>query len=115
MQQRRPFARAASAAGGQNVARRLPRPFEGKYGVPLFTAIASARVASGGAAHPSAVGLHAALRITFLITLAATAGGALLYVLGGVGLPKPDIEAWILKNRPAIRSPLIAQTLREEA
>lgn len=73
-----------------------------------------ARVASGGGTHPSAVGLHTALWITLLITLAATAAGTLLYVLGGVGLPKPDIEAWITKNRPAIRSPLLAETLREE-
>jgi len=48
-----------------------------------------------------------------LISLAATAGGTLLYVLGGVGLPRPDIDAWIVKNRAAIRSPLVAETLRE--
>lgn len=72
-----------------------------------------ARLASGGGAHPSAAGLHTALWITLLITLGATAGGTLLYMLGGVGLPKPDIDAWIERNRPAIRSPRVAETLRE--
>lgn len=72
-----------------------------------------ARLGSGGSPHPSAAGLHTALGITLLITLAATVGGTLLYVLGRVGLPTPDIDAWIEKNRPAIRSPLLAETLRD--
>lgn len=74
-----------------------------------------ARVASGGGTHPTAAGLHTALWITILITLAATVGGTLLYLLGGVGLPTPDIDVWIEKNRPAVRSPLVAETLRGDA
>lgn len=76
--------------------------------------LAVARAASGGGTHPSAEGLHLALSATWLITLIATAAGALLYLLGGVGLPKPDIDAWIVKNRPAVRSPLLAESLREQ-
>lgn len=45
--------------------------------------------------------------------LAPAAGGTVLYLLGRVGLPTPDIEAWIEKSRPAIRSPLLAETLRD--
>ena len=43
-----------------------------------------------------------------------TVFGIVLYLLGGVGLPTPDLEAWLTKNRPAIGSPRLAQTVRAD-
>lgn len=74
--------------------------------------LAVARIASG-AMHPNTAGLKFAIAVTLGITLAATLGGIALYLLGGVGLPRPDLLAWIERNQPAIGSPPLAQTLRE--
>jgi hypothetical protein len=72
-----------------------------------------ARVVSG-ATHPTAAGIDKALWITLYITIALTVFGIVLYLLGGVGLPKPDLDAWLTKNRPAIGSPRLAQTVRAD-
>jgi MFS family permease len=70
-----------------------------------------ARDASHGAAlDPS--GVRHALWITLLITLAATVLCLVLYVLGGAGLPRPDIDGWIKKNRTALHSPRLLKILR---
>lgn len=71
-----------------------------------------ARVASG-ALHPNAAGLRFSLWLTLGVTIALTLAGTALYLLGGVGLPRPDLVAWIERNRPAIGSPPLARTLRE--
>ncbi|HEY2037040.1 MAG TPA: MFS transporter [Steroidobacteraceae bacterium] len=71
-----------------------------------------ARVASG-ALQPSAAGLRFAIWLTLAVTAVLTLGGIALYLLGGVGLPRPDLVAWIEHNRPAIGSPPLAQKLRE--
>ena len=71
-----------------------------------------ARVASG-ALHPNAAGLRFSLWLTLGVTIALTLAGTALYLLGGVGLPRPDLVGWIERNRPAIGSPPLAQTLRE--
>ncbi len=73
-----------------------------------------ARVVSG-AKTPTAEGIYEALWITVLITLSPTVAGVLLYLLGGAGLPRPDLIAWLEKNRPAIGSPALAATLRDAA
>lgn len=77
---------------------------------PVMLAIA--RVASG-TLHPSAAGLRFAIWLTLGITIAMTLGGIALYLLGGAGLPRPDLVAWIERNKPAIGSPPLANTLRE--
>jgi hypothetical protein len=71
-----------------------------------------ARVASG-AMQPGADGLRFSLWLTLGVTIALTLGGAALYLIGGAGLPRPDLVAWIEHNRPAIGSPPLAQMLRE--
>ncbi len=72
-----------------------------------------ARVASGaGAMHPNAAGLHFSIWLTLGVTIAFTIGGAALYLLGGAGLPRPDLVAWIERNQPAMGSPPLVQTLR---
>lgn len=72
-----------------------------------------ARVVSGGA-HPTAAGIGKALWITLYITIALTVFGIMLYLLGNAGLPKPDLEAWLEKNRPAIGSPPLGQAIRAD-
>ena len=64
------------------------------------------------AGSPSAKGLHAAFLTTAAISLVSTLGGALLYGLGGSGLPRPDLAAWIAKNRPAWASPPLLGAVR---
>jgi hypothetical protein len=71
-----------------------------------------ARVVSG-AVHPNAAGLRFSIWLTLGVTIALTLGGIVLYLLGGARLPRPDLVAWIERNQPAIRSPLLAQTLRQ--
>ncbi|HEX3844119.1 MAG TPA: MFS transporter [Steroidobacteraceae bacterium] len=71
-----------------------------------------ARVASGSM-QPSAAGLRFSIWLTLGVTAALTLGGVALYLLGGAGLPRPDLVAWIEHNRPAIGSPPLAQKLRE--
>ena len=63
----------------------------------------------GGAAFFTLNSLWLTLGVTIFLTLA----GAALYLLGGVGLPRPDLVAWIERNRPAIGSPPLVQSLRE--
>ena len=70
-----------------------------------------ARVASG-AMQPNAEGLRFSIWLTLGVTIAFTLAGAALYLLGGAGLPRPDLVAWIERNQPAMGSPPLAQTLR---
>jgi hypothetical protein len=61
------------------------------------------------------VGTRNAAGITLLLTIVATVGIVAIYISGGVGLPKPDIEAWLQKpeeKRPAIRSPELGTVAR---
>lgn len=74
--------------------------------------LAVARVASG-AMQPTAAGLRFSIWLTLGVTVALTLGGVALYLVGGAGLPRPDLVAWIEHNRPAIGSPPLAQKLRE--
>jgi hypothetical protein len=57
-------------------------------------------------------GVHEAAGITLWITIGFTAIGVLLWIAGGVGLPVPDIRAWITDKKPAIRSPVLLARLR---
>jgi hypothetical protein len=70
-----------------------------------------ARAASGSKI-PTASGLGEAIRITLVIAAAATLGGVLLYLLGGARLPRPDVEAWLEEDRPAMHSPRLVEPLR---
>lgn len=70
-----------------------------------------ARVASTGA-HLTGPGIREALWTTVYVSIALTAGGVVLYLFGGAGLPRPDIEVWIKENRPAIGSPKLGEALR---
>jgi MFS family permease len=71
-----------------------------------------ARVASG-ALQPNAAGLRFSIWLTLGVTIAFTLGGVALYLLGGAGLPRPDLVAWIERNQPAMGSPPLVQALRE--
>lgn len=70
-----------------------------------------ARVASGGKAL-TPEGIREALWITLLLTIGSTVLGIVLYLLGNVGLPRPDLDAWLKEGRTALASPLLAQALR---
>ena len=92
------------------------RPLEGIYGVSLLTAILALVpyiLVVSGAMHPGAAGLRYSIWLTLGVAAALTLGGVALYLLGGAGLPRPDLVAWIEHNRPAIGSPPLAQKLRE--
>ena len=71
-----------------------------------------ARVAAG-APEPNAAGLRFSIWLTLGVTLALTLGGVALYLLGGAGLPRPDLVAWIEHDRPAIGPVPLARKLRE--
>jgi MFS family permease len=77
---------------------------------PVMLGIARA---ASGAMHPDAAGLHFSIWLTLGTATALTAAGVVLYVLGGAGLPRPDLAAWIERDQPAIGSPALAGRLRE--
>jgi hypothetical protein len=77
----------------------LVRPVANFILAPVMLQVA--RVASD-ASDPTIDGIREVL----WIALASTAGG--------VDLPRPDIVAWTRKNRPAIGSPTLAETLRRD-
>ncbi len=53
--------------------------------------------------------------ITLLITIGGTILIATLYLLGGAGLPQPDLVGWVRNNGRAIDSPPLAALLREKS
>lgn len=61
---------------------------------------------------PDLPGLHEAVAITLLITLAGAIMVIALHVASACGLPRPDLQAWLKQNRPALASPRLAQALR---
>ena len=63
--------------------------------------------------HPDAAGLRFSIWLTPGVTLAMTLAGLALYLLGGAGLPRPELVARIERNEPAIGSPPLIATLRE--
>jgi len=70
-----------------------------------------ALLASGG--RPLTVGgLHEAIWIIEWATIALTLGGVALFLLGGVGLQRPNLIAGIKENQPAIGSQRLARTIR---
>jgi hypothetical protein len=74
-----------------------------------------ALLASGGQMLTQS-GVHDAVGITLLITIASTLAVAAVYLSGRVGLPKPDIKAWLEnpdEQRPAIRSPELGTAIRD--
>lgn len=55
-------------------------------------------------------GVREAIWITLWITIAFTVIGVAMWVAGGMGLPRPDLRAWIKSNKPAFQStPLLAR------
>lgn len=61
------------------------------------------------------LGMQNAVGIALLIAIAATIAVVAIYVAGGVGLPEPDLHAWLDKpeeKRPAIRSPELGTAIR---
>lgn len=61
-------------------------------------------------------GVHLALWIALWLLVAFTAIITALYLLGRGGLPKPDLEAWLGRNQPAIVStPLLARLRRTQS
>ncbi len=159
-----------AATRAADSATRLPRPFEGIYGVSLLTAVLSLvpyiivtsactlfreqvtqdigagktgleiinGLSTAGYAFGALVGgdlinrfeqrpLFLICESLFILSCASRSallhladardhrpeGGIALYLLGGAGLPCPDLIAWIEHNRPAIGSPPLAGKLRE--
>jgi hypothetical protein len=61
------------------------------------------------------MGTRNAAAITLLLTIAATVAIVGIYTAGGVGLPQPDLQAWLEnpdEKRPAIQSPELGTALR---
>jgi hypothetical protein len=77
---------------------------------PIMVELAGAGASGGGA---SAAGIRDAIWITLGVTLAMTLFGVGSYLLGNVGLPLPDVQAWIEGSEPAFRSPPLAGAVRE--
>lgn len=74
-----------------------------------------ALLASGGTTL-TVRGIHDAIGITLLITIASTIAVVAIYIAGGVGLPRPDLHAWLEKpeeKRTAIRSPEMGTAIKE--
>ncbi|MEJ2643539.1 MAG: MFS transporter [Gammaproteobacteria bacterium] len=69
-------------------------------------------VESSKASGLAAAGIHHAMRITWLITLSGTVFIAALYLLGGAGRPRPDLVAWVKRDRTAIHSPPLLDVIR---
>jgi len=62
------------------------------------------------------LGMQNAVGIALLIAVAATIAVVAIYIAGGVGLPEPDLHAWLDKpeeKRPAIRSPELGTAIRQ--
>ena len=72
-----------------------------------------ARLTSAPADHSIALnGVHAAVFVTLVIAVAATAVTVGLLLLGGSVLSVPNLEAWLNRNEPAIESPPLLGRLR---
>ncbi len=76
---------------------------------PVMVKIAKVTSAGSGLTSP---GVHRAILITLLITLAGLAISLAIYAAGRTGLPKPDLEAWIKRKQTALKSPPLGQGLR---
>lgn len=73
---------------------------------PVIAQIAQER----SARQLDAQGVHLGVWVTLWLTIAFTLGGAVLYVLGRGGLPRPALEGWLANRNPAIPStPLLAR------
>ncbi len=70
-----------------------------------------AEEASGGGA-AALRGIHEASRVAVAISIGFTVFGIGLYLLGGGGLPRPDLKGWIEQQRPAIDSPELLARVR---
>ncbi|MGH6679090.1 MAG: hypothetical protein ACREDL_09215 [Bradyrhizobium sp.] len=72
-----------------------------------------ARLASAGGGHSIGLGgFHEAVFITMMIAVAGTIISIGLLLTGGTLLPRPNLEAWLGENRPAIESPPLLSLLR---
>lgn len=69
--------------------------------------------ASPGAKETTAIGFEQAVDITLIIIVAGLVVCLVLYLLGGIGRPKPDLTAWVEKDGTAIRSPQLARLARK--
>jgi hypothetical protein len=52
---------------------------------------------------------------SLLVTSGVTSICILLFLLGGVQLRKPDIEAWLKKSKPAFESPALLAAIHGES
>lgn len=80
---------------------------------PVLVAVA---VAIAGGTEVNATGIHVAIGIATMIAIVATFAVTIIYVSGGVGLPTPDLKAWLEKpdeKRPAIPSPEMGTALNQ--
>lgn len=59
-------------------------------------------------------GTREGLWVTFWLALGFTAAGTLLWLAGRVGLPCPDLEAWLNKEQPAFHSPKLLARFRNK-
>lgn len=80
--------------------------------------IAAVALAISGGTTLTMNGVHDAIGITVLIAIFSTLAVAGIYASGGVGLPQPDLKAWLEKpeeKRPAIRSPEMGTAIKRRA
>ncbi len=70
-----------------------------------------ARLQSHGASL-SAGGVDGAVRIVFWLTIGFSVLMVGVWLLGGMGLPKPDVVRWIKENQPAFRSKRLLGAVR---
>lgn len=97
----------------------LPRVFamvELLRGVAAFIAGPVLAHFARTAVAPAPAGIEAAVWICFGLAAAGGLAAAALFALGGARLQRPDLDAWLAGERPAIQSPpLFARLRRREA
>lgn len=77
---------------------------------PVIVGVA---IAVSGSAKPTAPGIHYALWISLLITIATTVLMAAIYLTGTAKLPKPDLSKWLKGDEPGLESPPLMAIFRK--
>lgn len=78
---------------------------------PVMVRVA-VETSGGSGAALNAAGVHWAIAVTTFIAVAGLIAVITLHLLGAAGLPRPDLDAWLKHNRPALPSSQLAQAVR---
>ena len=73
-----------------------------------------ARAATPGPDALDASGIHVAMLITLVVALVGGLLALALLLAGGMRLPRPDLDAWIKHQQPAIQSPPLLAAFRRK-